>query len=34
MITKHGGHIFGENHDMRKGLWAFYRDCVFLMLIG
>ena len=23
MIIKHGRHIFGEIHGVRKGLWAF-----------
>ena len=27
MIIKHGRHVFGEIHEMRKGLWAFFLDC-------
>ena len=23
-----------ENHEVRKGLWAFFLDCAFRMLIG
>ena len=34
MIIKHGGHIFGEIHEVRKGLWASFLDCAFGMLIG
>ena len=34
MIIKHGRHIFGEIHEVRKGLWAFFLDCAFRMLIG
>ena len=34
MIIKHGGHIFREIHKVRKGLWAFFIDCAFWMLIG
>ena len=34
MIIKHGGHIFGEIHKMRKGLWAFFLECAFRVLIG
>ena len=34
MIIKHGGHIFGEIYKLRKGLWAFFLDCVFRVLIG
>ena len=33
MIIKHGRH-FLEIHEVRKGLWAFYLDCAFRMLIG
>ena len=32
MIIKHGRHVFGEIHEMRKGLWAFLT--AFRMLIG
>ena len=34
MIIKHGKHIFGQIHEVRKGLWAFFLDCAFGMLIG
>ena len=34
VIIKHGRYIFGEIHEMRKGLWAFFLDCAFRMLIG
>ena len=34
MIIKHGRHIFGEIHEVRKGTWAFFLDCSFRMLIG
>ena len=27
MINKHGRYIFGEIHEVRKGLWAFFLDC-------
>ena len=33
-IIKHGRHIFREIHAVRKGLWAFFLDCAFRMLIG
>ena len=26
MIIKHGRHIFGEIHEVCKGLWAFFLD--------
>ena len=31
---QHGRHFFGEIHGVRKGLWAFFLDCAFGMLIG
>ena len=31
MIIKHGRHIFGEIHQVRKGMWAFF---AFRVLIG
>ena len=31
---KHGGHIFLEILEMRKGSWAFFLDRAFPMLIG
>ena len=34
MIIKRGRHILGEIHEVRKGLWAFFLDCAFRMLIG
>ena len=34
MIIKHGRHILAEIHEVRKGLWAFFLDCAFRMLIG
>ena len=34
MIIKHGRHIFGEIHEARKGLRAFFLDCAFRVLIG
>ena len=34
MIIKHGRDIFGEIHEVRKGLWAFFLNCAFRMLIG
>ena len=34
MIVKDGRHIFGEIHEVRKGLWSFFLDCAFRMLIG
>ena len=34
MIIKHGRHIFGEMHEVRKDLWAFFLDRAFRMLIG
>ena len=33
-IIKHWRHIFGEIHEVRKDLWAFFLDCAFRMLIG
>ena len=27
-------HIFGENDEVCKGLWAFFLDCALRMLIG
>ena len=33
MIIKHGRHILGEIHEVRKGLWAFFLMS-FRMLIG
>ena len=33
MIIKHGRHVFGEIHEVRKGLWAFFLTA-FRMLIG
>ena len=24
LIIKHGGHIFGKIHEVRKGIWAFF----------
>ena len=32
MITKHGRHVFGEIHEMRKGLYAFFS--LLTMLFG
>ena len=34
MIIKHGKYNFWEIHEVRKGLWAFYLDCAFRVLIG
>ena len=34
MIIKHDQHIFFSVHEVRKGLWDFYLDCAFRMLIG
>ena len=34
MIIKHGRYIFREIHQLRKGLWAFFLDCAFRVLIG
>ena len=34
MIIKHGGHILREMFEVRKGLWAFFPDCAFRVLIG
>ena len=34
MIIKYGRYIFGEIHEVRKGLWALFFDCAFWMLIG
>ena len=35
MIIKHGRQFGGgEIHKVRKGMWAFYLDCAFWMLIG
>ena len=33
MVIKHGRHVFGEIHEVRKGLWAFFLTA-FRMLIG
>ena len=34
-ITRlHESNIFGEMHEVRKGLWAFFLDCALRMLIG
>ena len=33
MIIKHGRHIFGKMYEMPKGLWAFFLDCAFRMLL-
>ena len=33
-IIKPGRNIFGEIHEVRKGMWAFFLDCTFRMLIG
>ena len=29
MVIKHGRHILGEIHEVRKGLWALFLDCTF-----
>ena len=34
MIIKHGREFFGESQKVRKGLWAFFLDCAFRVLIG
>ena len=34
MVIKHGRHILGEIHEVRKGLWALFLDFAFRMLIG
>ena len=34
MIIKHGSDVFGEIHEMRKGLWDLFLDCVSRKLIG
>ena len=34
IVIKHGRHIFGEIHTVRKGLRAFFLDCAFRMLIS
>ena len=34
MIIKYGTHIFEEIYKLRKGLWAFFLDCVCQVLIG
>ena len=35
MIIRHGGHIFGSIHKVRKGLWTFFfLIALFGMLIG
>ena len=34
MIIKHDRHVFEEVHEVCKGLWAFFLDYMFWMLIG
>ena len=33
-VIKHDGHIFWAIHEVHKGLWAFFLDCAFRVLIG
>ena len=34
MIIKHGRRIWGEICEVRKGVWAFFLDCAFRLMIG